>query len=88
MELKFKGQFNRDIDINNRHILEEIKEAIANVKSAKSISLIRNLKKLRNYQTHYRIKIAEDYRIGIIVRGKTVWFARFGHRNLFYNKFP
>jgi hypothetical protein len=60
MELKFKGQFNRDIDTSNRDLLTEIRDAIINVKAAKSISHIRNLKKLRNYQTHYRIKIAED----------------------------
>jgi mRNA interferase RelE/StbE len=88
MELKFKGRFNRDIDISNRALLEEIKEVILNVKEARNISQIRNLKKLRSYETHYRIRIAEDYRIGIIIRNKTVWFARFGHRNIFYNKFP
>lgn len=88
MELKFKGQFNRDIDISNRPLLEKIKEAIENVKDARNISQIRNLKKLRSYQTHYRIRVAQDYRIGIIIRNNTVWFARFGHRNIFYTKFP
>jgi len=38
MELRFKGQFNRDIDINNRPLLEEIKDAIANVKKCQLIT--------------------------------------------------
>lgn len=88
MELKYKGQFNRDIDVNNHSLLEEVKNAILNVKSAKSIAQIRHLKKLRKYKTHYRIKIAEDYRIGVIIRNKTVWFSRFGHRHVFYKSFP
>ncbi len=88
MELKFKGQFNRDIDIDNRNVLEEVKNCILNVKQTKSVSQIANLKKLRNCKTHYRIKIAEHYRIGIVIRNNVVWFARFGHRNNFYKGFP
>ena len=88
MELRFKGQFNRDIDIHDRELLEAVKDSILNIKSAKSASQIHGLKKLRKFKTHYRIKIEEDYRAGIIIRGKTVWLARFGHRNTFYKKFP
>ncbi len=50
MELRFKGQFNRDIDISNRKILEEVRDCILNVKAAKSISQIANFKKLRIYK--------------------------------------
>ena len=52
MELKYRGQFNRDIDFNNRGVLEEIKQAILNVKKAKSITEIPDLKKLRKYKTY------------------------------------
>ena len=51
MVLKYRGQFNRDIDINNRELLDEIKFAILNAKKAKSITEIANLKKLRKYKT-------------------------------------
>ena len=88
MELRFKGQFNRDLANGNKKVLEEVKNCILNVKEAKSISQIAQLKKLRIYKTHYRIKIAEHYRIGIVIRNNVVWFARFGHRNSFYHKFP
>lgn len=88
MELKFKGQFNRDIDIHNTIVLTAVKDAILNVKNAPGISKIHNLKKLRKYTVHYRIKTAENYRIGVVIRKNTVWFARFGHRSNFYKNFP
>lgn len=88
MELRYKAQFNRDIDIKDAHLLEAVHNAILNVKSAKALSRIHGLKKLRKYKTHYRIKIEGDYRIGVIIRGKTIWFSRFGHRSNFYKSFP
>ena len=88
MELKFSGQFNRDIANRNRKLSGEIKNLILKVKNASEVTQIPNLVKLRKYKVHYRIWIADDYRIGVIIRGNTVWFARFGHRSNFYNKFP
>ena len=40
MVLKFRGQFNRDIDIANKVILEAVQDAIKNVKQAPSIQHI------------------------------------------------
>ena len=89
MELRFSGQFNRDVDIRNQRILAEVDKAIENVENAKNISQIQFLKKLEKYKVHYRIRVADDYRIGIIIRGTIVWFIRFGHRNDFYQRlFP
>ena len=89
MELKFKGQFDRDIDINNRKVLDAVRDVILNIERAENISQIQNLIKLKKYHTHYRIKVAGDYRIGVIIRKDTVYFLRFGHRNIFYKKlFP
>lgn len=88
MELKFKGQFNRDIDIANKTVLEAVSDAIKNVKQAESIKQINEIKKLRKYKIQYRIKVAKDYRIGVVIQNKTVWFVRFGHRNSIYKNFP
>lgn len=88
MELKYSGQFNRDVAHRNRELSDEIHHAILNVKKAINISEIQNLVKLKKYKVHYRIKIANDYRIGIIIRGNKVWFTCFGHRNTFYKYFP
>lgn len=89
MELRYEGQFKRDVSHCNSELADEIRKAIFNVKSAHKVSQIQNLVKLKKYKTHYRIKVAKHYRIGIIIRGNIVWFARFGHRNNFYKKlFP
>jgi len=88
MELRYKGQFNRDINIDNSNVLAAVKAAIINVKKAQHISAINNLKKLKKYTAHYRIKIADNYRIGIIIRRNIVWFVRFGNRSNFYKYFP
>ena len=88
MELRFSGQFQKDIAHRNKKISEIIKKAILDVWKALSPQQIPNMKKLRDYDTHYRISLG-DYRIGIIIRKNTVWFTRFGQRNLFYKKlFP
>ena len=88
MELKYKGQFIKDIDIENGKVLNAVKDAILNVKNAKKISQIHNLKKLKKYSVQYRIKISVNYRIGLIIRNNSVCFVRFGHRNTFYKYFP
>jgi hypothetical protein len=88
MESKFRGQFTHDIKGLNRNLSDAVYRSILNVKAAKSISGIRNLVKLKKYKTHYRIRIEGDYRIGIIIRGKTVWFVCFAHRSAFYKRFP
>ena len=89
MELNVNGQFYRDIsNYTNRHLLAEIRNAIFNVERAANISQIKNLVKLRKYKVHYRIQVGDDYRIGVIIRGNTVSFMRFGHRTNFYKTFP
>ena len=88
MELKFSGQFDRDIKGLNKKLSGAVRQSILNVKSASATSGIQNLVKLKKYKTHFRIRIEDEYRIGIIIRGKTVWFMRFGHRNSFYKRFP
>lgn len=88
MELIIKGQFYRDLSFYNRDVLFSVKEVIKDVQKSKKVSEIQNLKKLREYKIHYRIRVADDYRIDIIIRGNTIWFSRFGNRAVFYKKFP
>ncbi len=89
MELIVKGSFDRDVAaFTNRYLLEQVQEAMENIIKAKSISHIPNLVKLREYKNFYRILVAKDYRIGIMIRKNTVWVIRFGHRNTIYKYFP
>ena len=89
MELIAKGSFYRDLSlITNRKLKLTVKESLKKIQEVKTVSEINNLKKLDNFNIYYRIKIEEDYRMGIIIRGKKIWLIRFGHRSNFYNKFP
>jgi len=90
MELRYKGQFFRDLsNYKNKELLDDVKNSIQSVKRASAIAQIPNLKKLDEYGIYYRIRIAKDYRIGITIRNNIILFRRFGHRNNFYKKkFP
>ena len=92
--LKFEKKFNRDLaKINDKQLLTKIiPKIILNVKKDKDASEIDNLKQLEKYSVRYRIKVKinnkKTYRIGLIIRGNTVWFVRLLHRNKIYRQFP
>jgi len=89
MELIVKGSFYRDIhSFTDKNLLRDVFEVIIEIEQAQSIAEIHNLKKLKLYKTHYRIKVAEVYRIGIVIRTNKVWLVCFGHRSKFYQRFP
>ena len=89
MELIVKGSFHRDVSLyKDKRILSAIYDVIQETEKAKTISVISNIKKLRNYRTHYRIKVVDVYRIGLVIRKDKVWFVCFGHRSKFYQRFP
>lgn len=89
MELVAKGQFYRNLSgLNNRKLMKAIYDTLKQVQQADNISEIHHLRKLKNFDVHYRIKVANDYRIGVVIRGRKVWFTCFGHRSNFYKKFP
>ena len=93
MVLLSKPKFNRDVaKIRNKDVALSLAAVLYNIKTAKDISQIHNLVKLEKYSVHYRIKIKldkkRDYRLGIIIRGNTVWLQRFMHRNKIYKLFP
>ena len=89
MELIAKGTFYRDIAVyTNHNLLQAVFVAMSEIEKAKSISEINNLKKLRKYENQYRLKVFGNYRIGLVIKKQTVWFVRFGHRNIFYKYFP
>ena len=89
MELIVKGSFYRDIHaFTDKNLLSSVNEVIKEIERAQNISLIGNIKKLRRYRTHYRIRVEEAYRIGLVIRKNKAWLVCFGHRNKFYQQFP
>lgn len=65
MELSYKGTFFRDLDnIDNRYVRFAVRKKIAEAGKAKNLNQIQNLKKLRMYETRYRIEIKiSEYKI-------------------------
>ena len=58
MELTFRGTFRRDYqNVNNKELFKALAAKINEVKSAGSLQEIQNLKKLRKYETRYRIEL-------------------------------
>ena len=88
MIVKYEASFEKDLrNIRDRSLLQRIKSAIGEVKEAETTRQIHNLKKLKGYETFYRIKIG-DYRIGIEIIEEEIIFTRFLHRREVYRFFP
>jgi len=88
VQIKFEKSFQRDLkDIRDKILRQKVKHVIDEVKVATTISSLTALKKLRGYETYYRIRLG-DYRIGIEVSDESVIFVRFLHRREVYRFFP
>jgi mRNA interferase RelE/StbE len=73
--------------IKDKNLLKRVREVIDEVKQAKDLSDLRNLSKLKGYQTFYRTRIG-DYRVGLDVVEGQVIFTRILPRKDIYKYFP
>jgi len=88
MKIKFESKFSKDLrKIKDQKLLSQIKIVINECKLAQTLDDIKNLKKLKGYQTFYRIKIG-DYRLGMAIINDELIFTRFLHRREIYRFFP
>ncbi|CAN5228245.1 hypothetical protein BH09BAC5_BH09BAC5_01450 [soil metagenome] len=92
MELKFKPKFWKDIQKlkGDRQVMSSLDKIFQNVEKAKTIDEINNIKELEKFIARFRIKLfldkKRDYRIGIYIHKKTVWFTRILHRRKIYDE--
>ena len=88
MNRHYQNSFWRDVNkIADPALKERVEQALLSVQDAQSPKNIPNLKKMKGYKIHYRIKVG-SYRIGITIVGDMVTFEAFGHRNDIYKSFP
>ncbi len=88
MEVKYEAQFQKDLrKITDRNLLKRLRAIIAECQNANHLHMINNLKKLKGYETFYRIRV-NDYRIGIEMVENTIIFTRILHRKEVYRYFP
>ncbi len=88
MKLRYEASFEKDLrKIQDKSLSQKIKNAINEIKVARDVRYMNSLKKLKGYETFYRIKIG-DYRIGIEITQDEIIFTRFLHRKEIYRFFP
>lgn len=88
MKVEFLSKFNKDLEkLDVDHVRNAVLKAIHIVETAKHLSEIPHIKKLKGHKSAYRIKIG-DYRIGLFIEGNVVEFARVHHRKDIYSFFP
>ncbi len=88
MKVRYELSFEKDLKtLRNKKLLRRIKEIIEEIKDAAALKDTRNIKKLKGYETYYRIKIGE-YRIGIELVEESVIFVRLLYRKDIYRYFP
>ena len=88
MKIFFEESFAKDLKrTKDRKILNRLSLIIQDVKNATKITKIKNLRKLKGYDSYFRIKVS-NYRIGIDLTDDSIIFVRFLHRKDIYKYFP
>ncbi|MFK5971080.1 MAG: type II toxin-antitoxin system RelE/ParE family toxin [Candidatus Marithrix sp.] len=87
MELEFRKSFTKDLKRTNITTLKRLKILIEQLEIANSLEKIANVKKLKDIEEYYRIRIG-DYRLGIKVEDNKLIILRFLHRKEIYRYFP
>ncbi|MGQ0594855.1 MAG: type II toxin-antitoxin system RelE family toxin [Gammaproteobacteria bacterium] len=88
MKVAFRQSFARDLKkIKDKRVVEQLKQAIAQVEAANNLHELGGLTKLGGTGGYYRIRVG-DYRIGIVLEVGEVEFVRCLHRRDIYRYFP
>lgn len=88
MNIRIDETFEKDLrKIKSKPLDKKVALLIRELLAAESLTEIRNLKLLKGSDVHYRIRLG-DYRVGLIVSGKTLILVRILHRKEIYRFFP
>lgn len=88
MKVLIASSFSRDVKaIDDRTILQEVRQIIATIERADSIHQISGIRKMKGYAHHYRIR-CKDYRIGAIREKDALTLVRILPRKDIYNYYP
>ena len=88
MQIKYEARFEKDLKkIQDANLLKQLKKLITIIKEADSTLHIPQIKKLKDHDTFYRIKIG-NYRIGFEMVNDELILTRILHRKEIYRYFP
>jgi len=88
LQIKYEASFEKDLKkIQDANLLKQLKKLITIIKEADSTLHIPQIKKLKDHDTSYRIKIG-NYRIGFEMVNDELILTRILHRKEIYRYFP
>ncbi len=87
MKIEIRDSFLKDIKKQSKENKQKIEAIFSDMKTAESISDLRNIKKLQGFKIFYRIRIG-DYRLGFAFEDETIVLLHFLHRKEIYRFFP
>lgn len=87
MKIEIRDSFLKDIKKQSKENKQKIEAIFNDMKTAESISDLRNIKKLQGFKLFYRIRIG-DYRLGFAFEDGTIVLLHFLHRKEIYRFFP
>jgi len=87
VKIEIRDSFLKDIKKQSKENKQKIEAIFNDMKTAESISDLRNIKKLQGFKLFYRIRIG-DYRLGFAFEDGTIVLLHFLHRKEIYRFFP
>jgi len=88
MLLKYERSFLKDIQkLQDKKIAKKLQTLFETFEQEENLQSIPNIKKLKGYDTYYRVKIG-SYRLGFSFEDNQIDIIRFLHRKDIYKLFP
>lgn len=89
MKLLIDKSFVKDVEkVSEKKILNKLSSLIRQLENSKTLTELPNVKKIKGYNSFYRIRIG-DYRLGLEeIKGSGICLTRFLHRKDIYKYFP
>ncbi|HMN50061.1 MAG TPA: type II toxin-antitoxin system RelE/ParE family toxin [Ignavibacteriaceae bacterium] len=89
MKIFIDKSFAKDVDkITDKKLLLNLKKLIIELENSDSLPELPNVKKIKGYNSFYRIRMG-NYRLGLEeIGGKEICLIRFLHRKDIYKYFP
>ena len=86
MTVEYTKQFSKDLlKVKEESLKDDLFNTITALKTAETLNVLSNIKKLKGYQNAYRIG---KYRLGFYFDGEVIKLARFATRENIYKIFP
>ncbi len=87
MRVEIRDSFVKDVKKTSLENKQKIKQILESIKTADTVTELRNIKKISGHKIFYRIRLG-DYRLGFAIENDTLILLHFMHRKEIYRFFP